>query len=164
MFCHPWFHVNEPSHFVRCVSSCLFSLSIVVCVYVFPLCKIEIQTPLLFWDSVMKRCLTWTMFHLFIWGCHPIFFTFFTELWTVGFNAVCSGWSLNCYSGIRGWVCLRNWCLEPLRQSETAGFLLHNPWRVLEGEVTACRTMKQRKDWFLVLGVWMYYKSGLALG
>ena len=38
---------------LRCVSSCLFSLSIVVCVYVFPLSKIENWTSLLFWDCVM---------------------------------------------------------------------------------------------------------------
>ena len=29
-------------------------------------------------------------------GCHPIIFVFFTELWTVCFTAICSGWSSYC--------------------------------------------------------------------
>ena len=29
----------------------------------------------------------------FVWGCHPVVFAFFTELWAICFDAVCSGWS-----------------------------------------------------------------------
>ena len=132
---------NPSSPHLWCVTSCLFSFSIVVRVYVFPLSKIENQTSPLFWDCVMlpsfslwvwgcclplvlgcflvaevanifwdccwvflatqgprttlKHCLTWTVFHLFVWGCHLVIFTFFTELWIVFLTAECSGWYLD---------------------------------------------------------------------
>ena len=31
----------------------------------------------------------------FVWGCHPVVFAFFTEMWAVCFTAACSGWSLD---------------------------------------------------------------------
>ena len=55
---------NPSSPHLRCVSSCLFSLSIVVFVYVFPLSKIENHTSPLFWD-----CVILLSFSLWVWGC-----------------------------------------------------------------------------------------------
>ena len=46
--------------------------------------------------TTLKHCLTWTVFHLLVWGFHPIVFIVFTELWTVCFAMVCSGWSSDC--------------------------------------------------------------------
>ena len=44
------------------------------------------------------NCLVWLeKVQLLVWGCHPVVFTLFTELWTVCFTAVCSGWSSDCW-------------------------------------------------------------------
>ena len=62
--------------------------------------------------TTLKRCLTCTVFRLFVWGCHPVVFTFFTELWTVVvlWHAVVGIWTVE--SRIRGWVCLRKLVFE----------------------------------------------------